>query len=51
MGRAVARHASCVADPCRAQGRCDVHDVFFAAQEALLGRLREATLASVIDRP
>jgi len=47
------RRETCVlrGGPCRAHGRCDVHDVFFAAQEALLSRLREATLASVIDRP
>ncbi len=47
------RRQTCVlrGGPCRARGRCDVHDVFFAAQEALLARLREATLASVIDRP
>jgi len=30
--------------PCRVNGVCDVHAVFFAAQEALLGRLGEATL-------
>jgi Rrf2 family transcriptional regulator, iron-sulfur cluster assembly transcription factor len=36
--------------PCRARGVCDVHEVFFAAQEALLGRLGEATLASVVAR-
>lgn len=47
------RRQTCVlrGGPCRARGSCDVHDVFFAAQEALLGRLREATLASVTERP
>ncbi len=47
------RRQTCVlrGGPCRARGPCDVHDVFFAAQEALLGHLREATLASVTERP
>jgi Rrf2 family transcriptional regulator, iron-sulfur cluster assembly transcription factor len=30
---------------------CDVHDVFFAAQSALLERLARTTLADVADRP
>lgn len=33
---------------CGADGYCDVHDVFFAAEGALLDRLGSATLGSVI---
>lgn len=46
------RRQTCVlrGGPCRVRGVCDVHEVFFAAQEALLGRLGEATLASVAGR-
>jgi Rrf2 family protein len=34
--------------PCKVSGTCDVHDVFAAAQEALLQQLAAATLADVI---
>jgi Rrf2 family transcriptional regulator, iron-sulfur cluster assembly transcription factor len=37
--------------PCGAESHCAVHDVFFAAQEALLCTLREASLATVSARP
>jgi Rrf2 family protein len=36
--------------PCRIAGVCDVHAVFFAAQEALLEALREATLDGLVAR-
>jgi Rrf2 family protein len=36
--------------PCGRDGHCDVHDVFASGQEALLDRLRQATLASVVSR-
>jgi Rrf2 family protein len=44
------RRRSCVlrGGPCGASGTCDVHDVFFAAQEALLGILSTAKLASLV---
>jgi Rrf2 family transcriptional regulator, iron-sulfur cluster assembly transcription factor len=43
------RRQTCVlrGGPCRLDGACDVHDVFFAAQERLLQAFAEATLASV----
>lgn len=44
------RRASCVlrGGPCGRDGHCQVHDVFFAAQDALLVRLRDATLADLV---
>ncbi|HMJ79800.1 MAG TPA: Rrf2 family transcriptional regulator [Candidatus Dormibacteraeota bacterium] len=47
------RRRTCVlrGGPCRADGACDVHDVFFAAQDRLLQTLAEATLASVAVVP
>jgi Rrf2 family protein len=35
--------------PCGRDGECGVHDIFFAAEEALLDQLSSATLGSVID--
>lgn len=34
--------------PCGVDGYCDVHDVFFSAEGALLDRLRSATLSGVV---
>ena len=54
------RRRSCVlrGSPCGGSGFCDVHDVFFAAQDALLGTLGSASLAAIVaataepaDRP
>lgn len=47
------RRQSCVlrGGPCGLDGFCDVHDVFFEAQEALLGSLERASLAASRDRP
>jgi Rrf2 family protein len=48
------RRASCVlrGGPCGRDGHCQVHDVFFAAQDALLERLRGVSLADIArDRP
>jgi Rrf2 family protein len=44
------RRTTCVlrGGPCGLDGHCDVHDVFFAAQAALLDRLRLATLADLL---
>jgi Rrf2 family protein len=44
------RRTTCVlrGSPCGRDGHCDVHDVFFAAQAAMLDRLRRATLADLI---
>jgi Rrf2 family protein len=36
--------------PCGRDGHCDVHEVFAGAQQALLDRLQEATLADVVAR-
>ena len=46
------RRRTCVlrGSPCLVNGTCDVHEVFAAAQEALLGELAAAFLADVIDR-
>jgi Rrf2 family protein len=46
------RRTSCVlrGSPCGRDGHCDVHDVFFAAQEALLSRLADVTLADLSAR-
>lgn len=43
------RRTTCIlrGGPCSAEGRCRVHDAFFAAQEALLGELGRTTLASL----
>jgi Rrf2 family protein len=46
------RRRECVlrGGPCRLNGVCDVHAVFAAAQDDLLGHLASATVASVQDR-
>ena len=46
------RRRTCVlrGGPCGADGHCDVHDVFFAAQDAMLGTLSAADLASLPRR-
>jgi len=43
------RRRTCVlrGSPCGADGSCDVHDVFFRGQEALLATLAGATLADL----
>ncbi|HSW40942.1 MAG TPA: Rrf2 family transcriptional regulator [Patescibacteria group bacterium] len=43
------RRRTCVlrGGPCGPEGRCDVHDVFFAAQDAMLGTLAAARLADL----
>jgi Rrf2 family iron-sulfur cluster assembly transcriptional regulator len=43
------RRRSCVlrGGPCGLDGYCDVHDVFFRGQEALLGTLATTTLAEL----
>lgn len=43
------RRTACVmrGSPCGHDGHCDAHDVFFAAQEAVLERLRAASLADI----
>lgn len=43
------RRRSCVlrAGPCGVDGHCDVHDVFFAAQDAMLATLAAARLADL----
>ncbi|MBF6604523.1 MAG: Rrf2 family transcriptional regulator [Chloroflexi bacterium] len=45
-----ARRTTCVlrGGPCGQDGHCDVHEVFFAAQAALLERLGVAMLADVV---
>jgi Rrf2 family transcriptional regulator, iron-sulfur cluster assembly transcription factor len=47
------RRRTCVlrASPCGHNGHCDVHDVFFTAQERMLLTLGTATLASVASHP
>jgi Rrf2 family protein len=47
------RRTSCVlrGGPCGRDGRCQVHDVFFAAQDALLSRLGAITLADLVATP
>jgi cysteine desulfurase len=44
------RRTTCVlrGSPCGHDGHCDAHDVFFAAQSAMLDRLRRATLADLV---
>jgi Rrf2 family iron-sulfur cluster assembly transcriptional regulator len=46
------RRRTCVlrGGPCGLDGYCDVHDVFFAAQDAMLRTLSEASLASLPRR-
>lgn len=46
------RRQTCVlrGGPCGLDGTCDVHDVFFAGQEALLGTLGTASLADLAAR-
>ncbi len=46
------RRRTCVlrGGPCGLDGYCDVHDVFFAAQDAMLGTLAAATLADLPHR-
>lgn len=46
------RRKSCVlrGGPCGRDGYCDVHDVFFAAQDAMLRTLADATLAALPER-
>ena len=43
------RRQTCVlrGGPCGLDGHCDVHDVFFAAQDAMLQTLAEASLADL----
>ena len=45
------RRTTCVlrGGPCGRDGHCQVHDVFFAAQDALLVRLRGVSLAALAD--
>ena len=44
------RRRTCVlrAEPCQWQDRCEVHDVFAAAQDAFMDRLAETTLADAL---
>lgn len=46
------RRQACVlrGGPCGLDGYCDVHHVFYAGQEALLGTFASATLADVASR-
>lgn len=46
------RRRTCVlrGGPCGLDGHCDVHDVFFAAQDAMLSTLSSASLASLPRR-
>jgi Rrf2 family transcriptional regulator, iron-sulfur cluster assembly transcription factor len=46
------RPATCVlrGGPCSLDGHCQVHDVFFAAQDALRQRFRRVTLAELAAR-
>jgi Rrf2 family protein len=46
------RRRTCVlrGGPCGLDGYCDVHDVFFAAQDAMLGTLSGAALADLPRR-
>jgi Rrf2 family protein len=34
--------------PCSRDGTCDLHETFMAAQDALLDRLRDASIASIV---
>ena len=46
------RRTTCVlrGGPCGRDGHCQVHEVFFAAQDALLERLKGVSLAALADR-
>ena len=48
-----ARRERCVLSgaQCNAADRCEVHDIFASAQEALVSRLAEATLGSALSPP
>ena len=45
------RRRSCVlrGGPCAVNGVCDVHEAFMSAQEALLGRLADASVGALAD--
>jgi Rrf2 family protein len=47
-----ARRRTCVlrSIPCARDGFCDVHHIFAAAQDALLERLRGASLAAIVEQ-
>jgi Rrf2 family protein len=47
------RRTRCVlrGGPCGRDGHCQVHDVFFAAQDAMLATLAGATLADATSKP
>jgi Rrf2 family protein len=47
------RRTTCVlrGSPCGLDAHCQVHDVFFAAQDALLSRLGDVTLADLVASP
>jgi Rrf2 family protein len=47
-----ARRRTCVlrGGPCSRDGACDVHEIFLAAQDALLGQLANSSLASAVGR-
>jgi Rrf2 family protein len=46
-----ARRQTCVltGQPCGGDDPCDVHDMFFEAQEAILARLDDVSVADVVD--
>ncbi len=46
-----ARRQTCVLNgrPCGSGDPCDVHDMFFEAQEAILARLDDVSVADVVD--
>ena len=46
-----ARRQTCVltGQPCGAGDPCDVHDMFYEAQEAILARLDDVSVADVVD--
>jgi Rrf2 family iron-sulfur cluster assembly transcriptional regulator len=46
------RRISCVlrGSPCGRDGHCAAHEVFFAAQDAMIGRLRGSSLADLVAR-
>ena len=48
-----ARRERCVLSgaQCDVEDRCEVHDIFASAQEALVSRLAKATLGSALGRP
>jgi Rrf2 family protein len=47
------RRTRCVlrGGPCGSDGHCQVHDVFFAAQDAMLARLSASSLSEMTGRP